>query len=121
MEAEEPLRHSSIGGNSMPHGRDTEEHRRTGVGGCRISVRGRLDGVDQAAAAWESETLFTWAVCEPTTGELVATVSVILDDDRARLVGDTRDGYDDALASAYPVVARFATGALGVKVSDPQT
>ena len=77
--------------------------------------------VRQVVSEWSDESSFTWAVCEPTTGELVATVSVILDDDRARLVGDTRDGYDDALASAYPVVARFATGALGVKVSDPQT
>ena len=77
--------------------------------------------VRQVDSGWADESSFTWAVCEPTTGELVATVSVVLDGDRARVVGDARAGYDDALAAAHPVVIRFATGALGVTVSDRQT
>lgn len=77
--------------------------------------------VRQVDSGWADESSFTWAVCEPTTGELVATVSVVLDADRASVVGHARDGYDDALAAAYPVVARFATGALGVTMTEPQT
>ena len=28
--------------------------------------------MSHADAQWTAETLFTWAVCEPTTGELLA-------------------------------------------------
>lgn len=60
-------------------------------------------GIDQpatyVAAAehdWHTETRFTWAVCIPTTGELVAVIGV--DADRG-LWGRCRDGHDEALTT----------------------
>jgi len=34
------------------------------------------DYIDGRAAQWESDTTYSWAVCEPTTGELLAEVTL---------------------------------------------
>ncbi|NDK91480.1 hypothetical protein GYA93_18130 [Gordonia desulfuricans] len=82
-------------------------------------------GIDQpatyVAAAehdWHTETRFTWAVCIPTTGELVAVIGV--DADRG-LWGRCRDGHDEALTTAIGPVTRFADGALGLGAVGPLT
>ena len=49
-------------------------------------------------AAWADESAFTWAVCEPTTGELVAGVGVRVSS--ATLHGRGRHGYEPALGAA---------------------
>lgn len=72
--------------------------------------------VREADSGWSGETLFTWAVCVPTTGELVALVGVTPDGTTGRLRGRARPGFDDALAAAIDPVTRFAEGALGLTV-----
>ncbi|MCX6469969.1 MAG: hypothetical protein NTW76_11740 [Corynebacteriales bacterium] len=75
--------------------------------------------VTDAARTWADESRFVWAVCEPTTGELVAAVwSDPVDDTRATVGGSARPGRDDALAAGITVVTRFVTGALGLEVDD---
>ncbi|MDR3663344.1 MAG: hypothetical protein P4L86_23655 [Mycobacterium sp.] len=67
--------------------------------------------VETRAAQWESDTLYSWAVCEPTTGELLAEVTL----DPATRVIDvrTRAGFDDAAATGADAVRRFADAMLG--------
>ncbi|QKT06777.1 hypothetical protein HUN08_05895 [Gordonia sp. X0973] len=57
-----------------------------------------------ADAGWASETRFTWAVCEPTTGELL---SLITADAGGPPVGQFRSGQQRSLDDALPVVERF--------------
>lgn len=61
---------------------------------------------------WLTDTCYSWAVCEPTTGELLAEVTV--DPAAATLRTRARRGHDDAAAVAADAVRRFATGALGL-------
>ena len=72
--------------------------------------------VTRAAVGWTTETLFTWAVCIPTTGELVALVTVTPAGDTAAREGRARTGYDDALAAALDPVGRFTEGMLGLTI-----
>ncbi|MGJ0119148.1 hypothetical protein ACQ7HM_08075 [Williamsia sp. MIQD14] len=75
--------------------------------------------VADAATTWADESRFVWAVCEPTTGELVAAVwADPIDDARATVGGSARPGHDDALATGVTVVTRFVAGALGLEVDD---
>lgn len=74
--------------------------------------------VATANADWESETRFVWAVCIPTTGELIALIGVTPDGSSGELWGQARDGYDEALDAAIGPVSRFAEGALGLTVAD---
>ncbi|GAB88395.1 hypothetical protein [Gordonia rhizosphera] len=69
-----------------------------------------------ASRSWENESRYVWAVCEPTTGELVALIGVRRDP--ARLSGRARSGRADALEAARSPVRRFADGALGLTISD---
>lgn len=71
-----------------------------------------------AEGGWEQETLFTWAVCEPTTGELLALIEIVPKGDgtAATLRGRARTDGHDALAAAVAPVTRFASGALGLHV-----
>ncbi len=71
----------------------------------------RADYVETAAAQWDSETLFTWAVCEPTTGELLAEVT--LDPATRAVATRTRPGHADAAATGADAVTRFADAMLG--------
>lgn len=60
----------------------------------------------QAAAGWKSETLFTWAVCEPTTGELLAEVT--LDPATRAVATRARPGHEQAAQTGAEAVGRFA-------------
>ena len=72
------------------------------------------DYVEACSAQWASDTGYTWAVCEPTTGELLAEVR--LDPVAATLHTRARDGYADAAQTAAVSVRRFAAAALGIMV-----
>ncbi len=68
---------------------------------------------------WAQESRLTWAVCEPTTGELVALIGVDRDPvrrDVARLCSAHRPGYAAALAVGAAAVTRFVEGALEMTV-----
>ncbi|MFT4087281.1 MAG: hypothetical protein QM658_08980 [Gordonia sp. (in: high G+C Gram-positive bacteria)] len=53
-----------------------------------------------------------WAVCVPTTGELIALIGARHVADSTALRGLARTGYDDALAASIGPVSRYLTGAL---------
>ncbi|MFW0790977.1 hypothetical protein [Gordonia sp. CPCC 205333] len=68
--------------------------------------------VVSAAAGWIDDDRFTWAVCEPTTGELMSLIVVAADP--ASLSGYARPGQRHTLDDAIPVITRFVEGALGI-------
>ena len=75
------------------------------------------------AGAWylrgvRSDTDYRWEVCEPTTGEVVADVT--LDPAAATMSSRAREGHanTDAIAVAEQAVRRFAASALGITVRD---
>lgn len=70
----------------------------------------RADYVAVAAEDWASATRFTWAVCEPTTGELLAEVA--LDPASRALSVRCRPGHDDAGQTGAEAVRRFADAML---------
>ena len=72
------------------------------------------DYVTMRSAQWESGTCYSWAVCEPTTGELLAEVTV--DPNTAGLTTRARPGYDDAATTAADSVRRFAAAALNLTI-----
>jgi hypothetical protein len=73
------------------------------------------DYVTRCSAQWASDTGYAWAVCEPTTGEMLAEVT--LDPVAATLRTRTRDGHADATAIAAQSVRRFAAAVLGLTVT----
>ena len=73
------------------------------------------DYVVRCSARWASDTAYTWAVCEPTTGEMLAEVT--LDPATAQVRTRARDGHDDAAATAAQSVCRFAAAVLGLTIS----
>jgi len=73
------------------------------------------DYVARRSAQWLSDTCYSWAVCEPTTGELIAEVTV--EPAAATLRTRARAGHDDAAAIAAAAVGRFAGGALGITLT----
>lgn len=79
-----------------------------------LGVADPLGYTEVVAHGWADATLFTWAVCIPTTGELIAVIGVRDDAGAAVLAGCARVGYDEALAAAVGPVTRFAEGALGL-------
>lgn len=77
------------------------------------------DYVATRAAEWAAETHFSWAVCEPTSGELLAEIGLTpLDRGAARLAGWARPGHDDALATGLDAVRRFAAAGLRLTVAE---
>jgi hypothetical protein len=70
--------------------------------------------VTRCSALWASGTGYTWAVCESTTGEMLAEVTI----DPAAATVRTRalDGHADAAAIAEQSVRRFAAAVLGITV-----
>lgn len=68
--------------------------------------------VARCTEQWASETGYTWAVCEPTTGEMLAEVRI--DPLAATLQTRSRDGHDEAVAVAEQSVRRFASAMLGL-------
>lgn len=73
------------------------------------------DYVTLCNAQWASETRYTWAVCEPTTGEMLA--EVVLDPAVATVRTRARDGHADAADIAQRSVRRFAAAMLGLTVT----
>ncbi|MGE2736483.1 hypothetical protein [Mycolicibacterium vaccae] len=70
----------------------------------------RPDYVEQTLTGWAAETRCTWAVCEPTTGELLA--EVVLDPATRAITTRARPGHDDAAQTGADAVSRFATAML---------
>lgn len=68
---------------------------------------------------WLGDEHYSWAVCEPTTGELLAEVGLTPSGSTAKLTGWARRGHEDALRSGSGAVRRFAEGALGLTVEAP--
>ncbi|BAD55830.1 hypothetical protein NFA_9850 [Nocardia farcinica IFM 10152] len=74
--------------------------------------------VARRAADWAEETRYSWAVCEPTTAELMAEIVLTPGaDGTAEITGWARVGQEPALAAARTAVARFAEGALGLRTA----
>jgi hypothetical protein len=64
------------------------------------------DYVDKRAAQWRLGTTYSWAVCELTTGELLAEVTL---DPATGLIGlRARPGHAEAAQAAADSVRRFA-------------
>ena len=73
------------------------------------------------AGAWylrggRSDAGYAWEVCEPTTGEVVAEVT--LDPAAATMTSRAREGHADAAEVATQAVRRLAAAALGITVRD---
>ena len=64
------------------------------------------DYVQASLTAWASDTGYSWAVCEPSTGELLAEVT--LDPRNGAVTTRARPGHDDAAEVAAGAVRRFA-------------
>ncbi|AWK73398.1 hypothetical protein CBI38_19350 [Rhodococcus oxybenzonivorans] len=80
---------------------------------------GGIDDADYIArrtAQWSSDEHYSWAICQPNTGEMLAEVGLTRSGDTAVLTGWARTGHDAALASGADAVQRFAEGALGLTV-----
>ncbi|QIS17963.1 hypothetical protein [Nocardia terpenica] len=74
------------------------------------------DYVSRRARGWAEHTDYSWAVCEPTTAELVAEIVVTPNPDgTARVSGWARAGHDAALETGELAVRRFVAGALGLQ------
>jgi hypothetical protein len=64
------------------------------------------DHVAKRAAQWASDTAYSWAVCEPSTGEMLAEVTL---DPATKQIGlRERPGHADAAQAAADAVRRFA-------------
>ncbi len=75
------------------------------------------DYVSRRTEEWASETHFSWAVCQPNTGELLAEVGLTpTTDGKAQLTGWARTGHTEALETGSAAVRRFAEGGLGLEV-----
>ncbi|MDG3008836.1 hypothetical protein G4X40_01590 [Rhodococcus sp. D2-41] len=72
--------------------------------------------VEQRARQWVDDEHYSWAICEPTSGEMLAEVGLTLTDGTALLEGRARDGHDGALADGEAAVRRFAESGLGLTV-----
>ena len=64
------------------------------------------DYVEERGAQWTSDTTYSWAVCEPTTGELLAEVT--LDPTTGKINLRARPGHAEAAHAAGDAVRRFA-------------
>ncbi len=71
--------------------------------------------IARCAAQWAADSGYTWAVCEPTTGEMLAEVRI--DTLAAKMHTRARDGHADAAATAEHSVRRFAAAMLGLTIN----
>jgi hypothetical protein len=62
--------------------------------------------VARCAELWSADTSYSWAVCEVTTGELLAELT--LDPDTGEIATRARAGQADSAAAAAKSVQRFA-------------
>jgi hypothetical protein len=63
------------------------------------------DYVSRAADEWAGDVRYTWAVCEPTTGELLAEIG--LRPSTGEISARARAGHDEATDAAVEAVRRF--------------
>jgi hypothetical protein len=63
--------------------------------------------VARSDAQWSTDSRYSWAVCEPTTGELLAEVT--LDPASGAITTRARAGHDEAAGAAAESVRRFAS------------
>lgn len=66
--------------------------------------------VVRSAAEWSADSRYSWAVCEPTTGELLAEVT--LDPLSGDIVSRARAGHEAAAGAAAASVRRFAAAVI---------
>ncbi len=64
------------------------------------------DYIARSDAQWAADSRYSWAVCEPTTGELLAELT--LDPATGAIATRWRAGHDDAADAAAESVRRFA-------------
>lgn len=64
------------------------------------------DHVEHSNAEWSADTRYSWAVCEVTTGELLAEVT--LDPATGEISTRARSGHRGAASAAADSVQRFA-------------
>lgn len=70
----------------------------------------RPDYLESAAAQWDSDSQYTWAVCEPTTGELLGEVTL---EPSTRTIGTrSRPCHERATQTGAEAVRRFADAML---------
>ena len=69
--------------------------------------------VARSDAQWAADSRYSWAVCEPTTGELLAEVT--LDPATGAIATRGRAGHDDAADAAAESVRRFAAAIVAPK------
>lgn len=85
----------------------------------RLRLAGRDDPayVRVRAAQWAADAHYSWAVCEPTTGELLGEVGLTpLEPGEALLSGWSLPGHEAALATGMDAVRRFTEGFLELRV-----
>ena len=70
--------------------------------------------IARCTTQWAADTGYSWAVCEPTTGEMLAEVTI--DPLTATLTTRARDGHEEAAAIAEQSVRRFAASMLGLNI-----
>lgn len=73
--------------------------------------------VAESRQAWADESRYTWAVCEPTTGEMLGEVTVTPRGTAAELQAWHNTGHENALETACAAVRRYTEGALGLSIS----
>lgn len=71
----------------------------------------RSDYVALLAQQWDSATLCSWAVCEQTTGELLAEVT--LEPSSGAIETRARPGHEQAARAGTEAVQRFANAMFG--------
>ncbi|MCE5289683.1 MAG: hypothetical protein LLG14_10630 [Nocardiaceae bacterium] len=74
------------------------------------------DYVATRTRQWHDDEHYSWAVCEPTTGELLAEAGLALAGESAVLTGWARTGHEDALAQGLTSIRRFGESGLGLDV-----
>ncbi|WP_024793485.1 GNAT family N-acetyltransferase [Tomitella biformata] len=98
---------------------DTPALRTAGV----VTEEAGADYIQLRLDQWAADELYSWAVCVPETGEMVAEIRLGHDggpDSDAEgwsLGGWTSSGYDDAFAEGLAAVRRFAESGLGLTVN----
>ncbi|MQY29983.1 hypothetical protein [Nocardia aurantia] len=72
--------------------------------------------VERRGREWAAETHLSWAVCVPTTAELVAEIGATPQPGgTVTISGWSRPGYENALDEGLAAVRRFVAGALGLQ------
>jgi hypothetical protein len=81
-----------------------------------LAAMGEVDPgyVARCSAQWAADTGYSWAVCEPTTGQMLAEVRI--DPHAATLHTRARDGHADAAAIAEQSARRFGMAMLGITI-----